>query len=297
MLVLLHSYFLIELALQVEYLSDVHIDNFNYSIIGQNPKQRIVFVHGLMAFSANWRKIANFLESDFQSLIYDQRGHGRSFKPEQGYTPQDLAEDLNKITDELGWNSFHLVGHSMGARVAMVFAYHYPEKVRTLCLEDMGASVQPESYKYYENMLNIVPTPFENKESVKRFFQQQFLQKFTPHENPEVLSTFLQANIEERENGYYDWKFSKRGIVEIVRQGHVKDRWLELSSFKMPVLLIRGQNSHVLRSDEYQKMLEINPNITGYEVSGAGHWVHYERAQEFTGVLKDFIQKNLLHNA
>jgi esterase len=292
MLFILHSYFLIELNLQVEYLSDVYLDNFNYSILGQNTEQRIVFVHGLMAFSANWRKISNQFEVEYQCLIYDQRGHGRSFKPETGYTPQDLAEDLNKITNELGWDQFHLVGHSMGARVSMTFAHMYPEKVKSLCLEDSGADVSPNSFKYYEKMLNIVPTPFQNKEQVKVFFQNDFLKLFTPHEDPAVLMTFLQANIQETENGFYDWKFSKQGIVEIVRQGHMKDRWLEVSSFKMPVLLFRGENSHILSQAEYEKMLQVNPIIEGYVVKGAGHWLHYEKYQEFTDVLRQFLNSH-----
>lgn len=278
--------------MQVEYLSDVYLDNFNYSILGQNSAQRIVFVHGLMAFAANWRKIANQFEAEYQCLIYDQRGHGRSFKPETGYKPQDFAEDLNKMTNELGWEKFHLVGHSMGARVAMTFAHMFPEKVRTLCLEDSGADVKPDSFKYYEEMLNIVPTPFKTKDEMKAFFQNDFLKLFKPHEDPVVLMTFLQANILENENGLYDWKFYKQGIIEIVREGHMKDRWVEVSSFKMPVLLVRGENSHILSQDEYERMLQVNPNIEGYTVSGAGHWVHYEKYQEFATVLRQFIQKN-----
>lgn len=276
----------------------MHLDNFHYSILGQNSEQRIVFVHGLMAFSANWRKIANKLEDRYQCLIYDQRGHGRSFKPETGYTPQIFAEDLYKMTEELGWSSFHLVGHSMGGRVAMVFANLYPEKVKTLTIEDMGADVQPNSYKYYDTMLNVVPTPFENKEAMKAFFENEFLNRFVPKEDPVVLKTFLMANIAENENGHYDWKFSKQAIVEIVREGHTKDRWLELSSFKMPVLLVRGEKSHVLYAEEFEKMLQINPVITGVEIKGTGHWVHYEKYAEFTQALDNFIQQNSsLHNA
>lgn len=280
--------------MQVEYLSDVYLDNFHYSILGQNTEQRIVFVHGLMAFAANWRKIANKFEAEYQCLIYDQRGHGRSFKPETGYKPQDFAEDLNKITDELGWGKFHLVGHSMGARVAMTFAHMFPQKVLTLCLEDSGADVKPDSFKYYEEMLNIVPTPFKTKDEMKAFFQNDFLRLFKPHEDPVVLMTFLQANILENENGLYDWKFYKQGIIEIVREGHMKDRWVEVSSFKMPVLLVRGENSHILSQDEYERMLQVNPNIEGYTVNGAGHWVHYEKYQEFAKALRQFIQKNSL---
>lgn len=271
----------------------MHIDNFHHYILGTNSEQRIVFVHGLMAFAANWRKIANKLEDRYQCLIYDQRGHGRSMKPESGYEPEDFAEDLYKITGELGWEHFHLVGHSMGGRVAMVFAHKYPDKVKTLCIEDIGADVIPNSYKYYEKMLNIVPTPFNSKEQMKSFFENDYLTLFTPHEQAKVLLTFLQANIEEKESGLYDWKFSKQAVIDMVKEGHKKDYWLEVSSFKMPVLLVRGENSHVLKADEFEKMQMVNPVITGVEIKGAGHWVHYEKYEEFTKILSGFIGSHL----
>lgn len=270
----------------------MYVDNFNYSVLGTNTEQRIVFLHGLMAFSANWRKIATKLEDRYQCLIYDQRGHGRSFKPESGYSLNDFAEDLHKITNELGWTRFHLVGHSLGARIAMVFADKYPEIVRTLTIEDMGASVLPDSFKYYEKMLNIVPTPFDSRDAVKEFFENTFLERFKPSENPKVLLTFLQANIEEKESGVYDWRFSKQAIIETARENHHQDRWREVSSFKMPVLLIRGESSHILSAEEYEKMLQINPQITGIEIKGAGHWLHYEKYEEFTRILVKFLSEN-----
>ncbi len=270
------------------------LDNFNYSVLGANSDSRIVFIHGLMAFSANWRKITNRLEDSFQCLIYDQRGHGRSFKPESGYSPEVFAEDLNKITDELGWDHFHLVGHSMGGRNAMVFAHLYPKKVRSLTVEDIGPDADAKSYMYYEDMLNSVPTPFLTKQLMKDFFNQTFSTVFIAKESPSILSLFLQSNIEEKPGGLFDWKFSKEAIIAIVREGHEKDRWLEVNSFKMPVLLIRGQNSHVLKPETFEKMLLSNRNIQGVQIAGAGHWVHYDKFEEFTTVLKDFIQ---LHNA
>lgn len=270
----------------------MYLDNFNYSILGTNTQQRVVFLHGLMAFSANWRKIANKIESQYQCLIYDQRGHGRSFKPENDYSLDIFAEDLDKITSELGWENFHLVGHSLGARVAMVYAQKFPEKVRTLTLEDMGANALADSHKYYEKMLNIVPTPFSSREEVKYFFENEFLKKFTSKEDPKVLLTFLQANIEEKKPGVYDWRFSKQAIIETARKSHIKDRWLEVSSFKMPVLLVRGENSHILSSEEFEKMVQINPQITGVEIKGTGHWVHYEKYEEFTQVLLKFLKSH-----
>lgn len=262
--------------------------------MGVNSASRIVFVHGLMAFSANWRKIASRLENEFQCLIYDQRGHGRSFKPETGYTPEIFAEDLYKMTNELGWDRFHLVGHSMGGRNVMVFANRYPEKVQTLTIEDMGPDADGKAVQYYQDMLENIPTPFHSKAEVKSFFDNKFLQYFTPKEPASVLSLFLQANLEEKTNGSYDWRFSKQAVYEIVREGHLKDRWLEVSSFKMPVLLIRGETSHVLKQDTYEKMLQINPQITGKVIPDVGHWVHFEKYMEFVAELQNFIR---LHNA
>ena len=272
----------------------MHADNFNFSILGTNSGQRVVFLHGLMAFSANWRKIANRIEDQYQCLIYDQRGHGRSFKPESDYSLATLAEDLNKITDELGWTEFNLVGHSMGGRVAMVFAAKYPQKVKTLCIEDVGAENLPESLRYYERMQNILPTPFASKDSMKSFFKDDFLKLFAAQENGAVLVSFLQANQEEKPDGTYDWRFSKKAIFDIVKEGQVNDRWLEVSSFKMPVLLVRGENSHILSAEEYEKMLKVNPVIEGVEVKDAGHWLHYEKFAEFTKLLLDFLNR---HNA
>lgn len=268
------------------------LSNFNYAILGTNTQERVVFIHGLMAFAANWRKIANRLENDFQCLIYDQRGHGRSFKPETGYSPEIFAEDLDKITTELGWDSFHLVGHSMGGRNAMVFANLYPEKVRTLTIEDMGPDSDPMMRGYYENMLGHIPTPFADKAAVKYFFDHEFKKAFASKEPPAVLSTFLQANLEEKTDGSYDWRFSKHAVFEITREGHLKDRWLEVSSFKMPVLLIRGENSHILKQETFDKMLAVNPNIQGIELAGAGHWVHYEKFEEFVQAFRKFVNES-----
>jgi esterase len=272
------------------------LSNFHYSVLGTNEKNRIVFVHGLMAFAANWRKIANRLENEYQCLIYDQRGHGRSFKPESGYTPEIFADDLNKITDELGWDSFHLVGHSMGGRNVMVFADRFPHKVRTLTIEDMEPDADGKAVDYYREMLEQIPVPFSTKEEIKKYFTEEFEVNFKSKEPMNVLSSFMQANLEEKADGpnaqKYDWRFSKNAVYEIVEEGRRRDRWLEVSNFKMPVLLIRGEFSHVLKQETFEKMQMVNPNITGIEISGTGHWVHYEKHEQFVQELKQFFQSH-----
>lgn len=276
-------------------------EKIHHQVVNSESPYQVAFIHGLMGYSGNWRKIINLCneicdknqKTRFQFLIYDQRGHGRSFKPEAGYSPEDYAQDLLELTSTLGWSKFHLVGHSMGGRNAYVFAYLYPERLKSLIIEDMGPETKSESYKYYEQLLESIPTPFANKEAMKTHFKDVFPTAMKYAEPPETLSLFLQANLEEKQiDGRIDWKFSKQGILDTVRLGHVKDRWHEVASLRMPSLLIRGEDSAVLSDETYQKILQVNPNFKGQIVKGSGHWVHFDKAEEFAKLVYDHVILN-----
>jgi len=81
-----------------------YLDNFNFQLVGKELGPKLVFLHGLMGSGANWRKIVKEFSDQFQVLTFDQRGHGRSFQPENAYSPKDYSEDLLKILKELGWD-------------------------------------------------------------------------------------------------------------------------------------------------------------------------------------------------
>lgn len=270
-----------------------YLDNFYHHLYGPeagNPEPRKwIFVHGLMGFGQNWRRIISDLERSERCLAYDQRGHGRSFKPDSGYSSEDYAEDLKKIADELGWKKFILVGHSMGGRNVLVFASKYPEYVEKLVIEDIGPETKPQAHEYYEYLLNFVPTPFANRDEARKFFAEDFIQKAKTRENVEVMAKFFYSNIEEKPDGTLDWRFSKYAIIESVKAGRHRDRWQEVKELKMPTLLIRGANSQELSKESYHTMLASNPMIKGVEIAGAGHWVHSDQAQAFIEALKSFV--------
>lgn len=264
------------------------LENINYSITGQVDGRRWVFVHGLMGFLNNWQRITANLTNTECCLCYDQRGHGKSFKPESGYSPEDYAKDLNELTDALGWDRFILVGHSMGGRNVLVFASMFPEKVEKLIIEDIGPEANELSYSYYQDLLNAVPTPFPSREAARDFFKNEFPLKVKTKEPPSVLASFLYANLVEK-NGAWDWRFSKEGILQTVRVGRQTNRWDDVVSLKMPTLWIRGANSKELQAEVFQKILSLNPMIQGVEIEGAGHWIHSEKPHEFSQAVKNFV--------
>lgn len=263
---------------------------FNYQVSGPENGRKWVFLHGLMGFGQNWRRIVQMLGPNECVLTFDQRGHGKSVKPVVGYRPEDYAEDVLQITEALGWNKFILVGHSMGGRNALVFADLYPHKLEKLVIVDIGPEAKPAALDYFRNLLGLVPTPFASKKEAKEFLMNEFPKRAAHLAQPETLGAYFYANIIELENGQADWRFSKEAILESVAAGRAQDHWSEIKTLKMPTLIIRGENSPDLSAETLQHMAQSNPRIQTRVISGAAHWVHTDQPEAFVRALKEFTE-------
>jgi esterase len=265
------------------------IRRFHHQISGNPSGHKLVFLHGLMGSLSNWRRIVTAFEADYQILVFDQRGHGRSFQPESGYAPSDFAADLKGILDHYGWRKIDLVGHSMGGRNALEFANHWPERIEKLVIEDIGPEQGIEGLQIIERMLNLVPTPFASRFDAKQFFETKFENLISFHDQPHVIRQFFYTNLEEKPDGRTDWRFSKRGILETLQIGHTGSRWNLVENLTIPTLWIHGEQSRDLTRSMFEEILRRNPKIKGVEVAGSGHWVHFDQPEAFIAALKDFL--------
>ncbi len=269
-----------------------YLQNFKFDVGGSDElgtkNGRLVFLHGLMGGAANWRKITGHFRKTYQTLAFDQRGHGRSFHPASGYQPSDYADDLYKILQELGWDRVHLVGHSMGGRNAMNFAARYPKMLTSLVIEDIGPQGTRRAMDRTLRLLDIVPAPFPDRAAAKSFFENDFPKLMPHHPQRAFLGSYLYTNMEEKSDGTADWRFQKDGIVESLRAGHENPRWDEFEKITTPTLLVRGELSDDLPEDEYKEMLRRNPHVRGVQIAGTGHWLHFEKSREFIRVLEEF---------
>jgi esterase len=253
--------------------------------------KKLVFLHGVMGFAANFRRIARAFEADFEVLAYDQRGHGRSFKPATGYAPENYANDLLEIVDSLGWKQIHLVGHSMGGRAAYYFASHYPDRVTRLVIEDIGPSMYQQGADFISRLIDSVPVPFPNKRAAREWFDTEFPRIYSTHPKKEQLAEYLYANLMENEQKEAVWRFSETAIRESVAQGRAHERWEDIAAIKVPTLVIRGENSTDLPREIYSRMLTSNPLIEGIEIKDSGHWVHSDQPEQFIEALRTFFDK------
>jgi pimeloyl-ACP methyl ester carboxylesterase len=102
---------------------------------GQGPP--VVLLHGLASQRRFWNLVVPHL-AGLPVLAVDQRGHGDSDRPADGYDPGACAGDLAPALDALGWSRAVLVGHSWGATVAATFAAEHPERTLALVMIDGG---------------------------------------------------------------------------------------------------------------------------------------------------------------
>lgn len=125
--------------------SAVSVNGVTLNVIELPPRARrrapglpIVMIHGLAASSAFWYAAgAQYLSLLGTCLAYDLRGHGKSERPETGYSVADMADDLEALLDARGIARAHVVAHSFGGMIALLFALRRPERVASLSLVDV----------------------------------------------------------------------------------------------------------------------------------------------------------------
>lgn len=274
-------------------MADLSLSDFNYQITGNPEGHKLVFLHGLLGSGANWRRITPAFEDQFHILTYDQRGHGRSFHPDSGYAPSDYAEDLLFILDELGWQSIHLVGHSMGGRNSLEFAHRYSHRLHSLTVVDIGVEASEQAKESILKLLSLVPRPFSSRKEARKFFTEEYPKLISYTRDPEALSQYFYSNMTEIEPGVVDWRFSLKGAEESLRLGRDRTRWELIDELSVPTLYLRGGESTDLSQEVFEEILRRNQGIRGQVIEGAGHWVHFDQPEAFIKALNEFLTLSL----
>ncbi len=276
---------------------DRFVDQFFTQITGPEAAPRLVLLHGVMGYAANWRRVAKHFEDRYRVLVYDSRGHGRSTHADlvsnpDAYTPEALAEDLRLILNDLGWDKITLVGHSMGGRVAYTFAALYPERVEKLVIEDIGPNMSPIGASTVLRVIESVPVPFSTKREAKEWFDGRFPAVFSDLSNAQALAAWLYANITESADGRATWRFDIEGIRQAVLAGRIRERWDEIEALRVPTLVVRGEHSSDLPEDVFSRMIQTSSWIQGVVIPGVGHWVHSENFEAFVLALDRFFAEH-----
>ena len=117
----------------------------------------ILLVHGLASNARIWDLLAPLLAAHFRVAAIDQRGHGLSSKPDEGYDLVTIAADLAGAIGALGWQRPLVVGHSWGANVALQLAAGHPDQPGGIVLLDGGTNELAAAMPLEETLVRLAP--------------------------------------------------------------------------------------------------------------------------------------------
>ncbi len=241
-----------------------------YEVHGEGDP--IIFSHGWMCDCSVWNSQIEFFSKKYKVITYDQRGHGRSDKPEGNYSIQTLSNDMHSLIQKLNLEKVTLVGHSMGGMAALVFALDHPDKISKLVLVGTSAKMTFSGRIQLWIMMHIFS--YES-------FTRGMIDIWHYEPSEQVKKEALERAMKTPKFAAYECS------SEFMTNYNITGR---VSKIKVPTLIIVGDkdNATPVEMSKY-----LNKEIEGSKlkiIPDSKHMVMIDKFKEFNETLEEFIK-------
>lgn len=251
----------------------------HYRESGDPKATPVLLLHGLFGSSANWMGVAHRLESDYRIIIPDLRNHGRSPHAEP-MNYESMALDMLRLMHRLDIPHAHLIGHSMGGKVAMWLALHHPESIEKLVVADIA----PVNYGHrFEAIISglqgVALTQLSGREDADR--------QLSPWVGSLGVRQYLLQNLVKLPTGW-SWRFNLAGLCRAMDTlaGFPTQA---TRPFPGDVLFVYGGNSDYVQVDSQPAIRACFPYARLRMLAGSGHWVYAEQPEAFVQAVSAFL--------
>jgi esterase len=257
----------------------LHPKQLNYQQVGQGD--HIVLIHGLFGSLENLNMVAKSLSQDYCVTSIDVRNHGNSFHQE-GMDYQDLAQDIINLLDDLSIEHCHILGHSMGGKIAMKIALSFPERLNKLIVADIAP------VKYPAHHLTIIEglQAIDLTQVHKRKDADIQLAKYVTDNG---VRPFLLRNIALNKQGVFEFKCNLNYIAQGYEQIMQSLSGQTEQQFNGDTLFIKGANSDYILPEHQSAIALLFPKAKAKIIQGAGHWLHAEKTVAFNKIVASFL--------
>jgi len=240
---------------------------------------RLALIHSLALDRSVWDGVARCLEGDVELVTYDCRGHGASLRTAGPYTTQLFARDLVEIVDHLGWETAAVAGCSMGGNIAQAFAAEYPKRTAALALIDTTAwygADAPAKFKERADTARAKGMHGMIDFQLTRWFSDDFRAK-----HPDVVKRTFDTFVANDLDCY-------AASCELLGAA---DTRAALSTFKMPVAIIVGEEDHATPVAMARQLHEAIPQSTLTIIPGARHLTPIEFPDRIASELRGLLAR------
>ena len=251
-----------------------------YEITGSGPP--LTLIMGLACSARQWEWMVPVLAESFQVITFDNRGVGRTSKPDMDYTTDMFAEDTCALLNTLGIVKSHIFGVSVGGMIAQKFALKYPDMVDRLIL---GCTMP--------NFYHLPPAP----EHSQRLQESQLL---PPDKSVEAMMTlFLSENFFTKSP---DQVAKLKEIMLIEKEEQGEDAFLrqlsaamnhntleQVKNIKTPTLVITGVLDPMAPIENARFLAEQIPHSSLIKIPGGYHAFWVEGFEKACDNIKKFL--------
>lgn len=262
----------------------------HYVDVGPEEGKPIIFIHGLTANIAFYRPLLQALAQPWRVVGLDLRGHGLSSKPESGYTLHHFSLDVRALAGHLGIGSYALIGHCLGALVALYHAAHEPRAVRALVTIELPSPVIKPSLNRLSCWTSVaMAKALSSLGNPRREIAFLYvLASLLPGGMKKTLRRWLRSNMISEGRGGLRWAFSWLAVAEIMRGLLGLDIDGLLRAIRCPILLVRGSRGLFWASDAKKAMRSL-PRARLITIERAGHVIFTVALDELSRRVRRFL--------
>ena len=253
------------------------------NILGSGSKDLII-LHGFLGMGSNWKAQGNrFKEIGYRVHLIDLRNHGKSFW-DSNFDYHFMVDDLYKYFKYYKLKKTILIGHSMGAKTAMLLSLSKPELIDQLIVSDISPKdyqSKAEVRKIGEGLIKLNLNGIEKRKDL-----DIHLEKYV---NNSQIRQFLMKNIYRLESG----KFSFYPNIRVLEKSiSIIEKFPYMGGeFNKPVLFLKGEKSNYINIKTDKDLIRSYfPNSKILEIEGAGHWIHFDCPDLFFHKVVEWIK-------
>ena len=242
--------------------------------------EAVFLLHGIGGNKRNWDDNVPFFAKHFKVIAWDTRGYGLSDDYVGPFKFTDVANDLLRVIDFFKSDKVHLVGLSMGARIACWFYNQYPKRVKslTLCDTNFGSAGFSEDEK--REFINSRARPLKEGKKFKDFSHLVAKSLIGDESNQKVLHKLISSLNALRKESYL------KTVNSFVSTDHL-DIFREI---KVPCLVLVGEQDRLTPPKVSKQISKLIPGSKFNVVKGAGHLINIEKPEIFNKYVLSFLR-------
>ncbi len=249
----------------------------NFRTLGEG--QPLIILHGVFGSADNWQSQAKAFAEKYKVYLVDLRNHGNSFHSDD-FDYQVMSDDVVALMEAEGIEKAHILGHSMGGKVAMHLACRFPSLVTQLIVVDIAPKhYLPHHQQIFDGFNNVNLDSLQNRKEADKQMSA-VIADFG-------VRQFILKNLYRNKDGQFSWKLNVPAIEKNIEK--VGAALPENYSYAGPVLFVSGSRSSYIQSEDKANIKSHFSDAKVVSVEGAGHWVHAEKPTELIARVLEFL--------